>query len=120
GDLRQAQFPAAQFDAVTMSHVVEHLPEPIEVLQEVRRILKPDGQLIMTTPNTSSIGHRKFGPHWFGIDAPRHLFLFNKQSLSQVALRAGLNIQWVGSSSANADVFIGASYTLQTNNRHRM
>jgi SAM-dependent methyltransferase len=120
GDLRSAAFPANQFDAVTMSHVVEHLPDPVSVLQEIRRILKPGGQLVMTTPNTAGIGHQKFGANWFGIDAPRHLHLFNRSALSQVVARAGLKVTWAGSSSANADVFIGASYTIQENNRHRM
>jgi len=120
GDLRAAKLSENTFDAVTMSHVVEHLTDPIGLLTEIFRILKPGGQLVMTTPNTASVGHQKFGPCWFGIDPPRHLYLFNQSNLSEVARRAGFKIAWVGSTSANADVFIGASYTLRENNRHRM
>jgi SAM-dependent methyltransferase len=120
GDLQAANLPAESFDTVTMSHVVEHLTHPVELLTEIRRLLKPGGQLVMTTPNTSSLGHQKFGSSWFGIDPPRHLHLFNQSNLSEVASRAGFHIAWAGSTSANADVFIGASYTLRENNRHRM
>jgi ubiquinone/menaquinone biosynthesis C-methylase UbiE len=120
GDLRAAKLSEATFDAVTMSHVVEHLTDPIGLLREIHRLLKPGGQLVMTTPNTSGVGHQKFGASWFGVDAPRHLHLFNKSNLSEVARRAGFQIAWAGSTSANADVFIGASYTIRENNRHRM
>ena len=120
GDLIAAKLPAESFDAVTMSHVVEHLTNPVELLSEIRRLLKVGGQLVMTTPNTASIGHQKFGPSWFGIDPPRHLHLFNKASLSEVSRRAGFQVAWAGSTTANTDVFIGASYTLRENNQHRM
>lgn len=120
GDLRAASLPADTFDAVTMSHVIEHLPQPVEMLAEIKRILKPGGRLIMTTPNTAGIGHIKFGSAWFGIDAPRHLHLFNKRSLSEAARRASLEVHWAGSTSASADVFIGASYTIMENKQHRM
>lgn len=120
GDLKAAGLPAESFAAVTMSHVIEHLPDPVEMLTEIRRLLKPGGCLIMTTPNTAGWGHQKFGPHWFGIDAPRHLYLFNRSSLTEVVRRAGLAVTWAGSTSANADIFMGASDTIRTNNRHRM
>ena len=103
-----------------MSHVVEHLTDPVGLLTEISRLLKVGGRLVMTTPNTAGIGHQKFGPSWFGIDPPRHLYLFNKASLSEVARQAGFQVAWAGSTSAHADVFIGASYTLRENSQHRM
>jgi SAM-dependent methyltransferase len=120
GDLKAENLPSDTFDAVTMSHVVEHLPDPIAMLVEIRRILKTGGRLVMTTPNTAGIGHQKFGPSWFGIDAPRHLQLFTRNALTEVAKRAGFEILSAGSTSANADIFIGASYTIRENNQHRM
>jgi len=48
------------------------------------------------------------------------LHLFCRASLSEAVRRAGLEVTWVGSSSANADIFMGASYTTRENSRHRM
>lgn len=44
-------FPPATFDAVTLFDVLEHLPQPLAQLQEIRRVLKPAGCLIFQTPN---------------------------------------------------------------------
>lgn len=120
GDLREAGLPADYFDAVTMSHVIEHVTDPAGLLSEIRRVLKPGGHLTLTTPNVSSLGHRKFGGCWFGVDAPRHLNLFSGVALSQLARRAGFERINTSSTSANADIFFGASYTLQKSAGHRL
>src|SRR5262249_487357 len=54
GSLEEQDFPTATFDAVLMSHVIEHLPDPKATLQECLRILKPGGQLRMLTPNAAA------------------------------------------------------------------
>lgn len=120
GDLTQAALPGSTFDVVTMSHVVEHLPEPAQVLAEIRRLLKPAGRLILTTPNVKSLGSQKFGSAWFGLDAPRHLNLFTPNALAKLAGQAGFQQVTTHSSSASADVFFGASFTLQDFQGHRM
>lgn len=120
GDLRQVGLAEESFDAVTMSHVIEHVTDPIGLLSEIRRLLKPGGHLAITTPNVGALGHRKFGPCWFGVDAPRHLNLFTADALSQVAQRAGFGAIKTNSTSANADIFFGASYTTQDQQGHRM
>ena len=87
GGLPEQRFADASFDAVTMSHSIEHVHDPVAWLTEVRRILKPGGRLSLATPNTRSFGHRVFGQHWFALDPPRHLHLFNSGAIS-IALRA--------------------------------
>jgi 2-polyprenyl-3-methyl-5-hydroxy-6-metoxy-1,4-benzoquinol methylase len=49
------------FDAITMSHVIEHVHDPIAVLHGVFRLLKPAGMLYLETPNIESLGHDTFG-----------------------------------------------------------
>jgi SAM-dependent methyltransferase len=79
--LKGAGYPDDHFDAVVMSHAFEHVPDPLELLGEIRRILKPGGLFISLTPNAAAYGHRKFKEHWLALDPPRHLHLFTPASL---------------------------------------
>lgn len=93
-DVRQGQlsaqyFPDESFDAVVMSHVIEHVPLTAELLAECRRILKKGGVLVALTPNADSWVHKRYGKHWRGLEVPRHLQIFTSRSLASVAGRAG-------------------------------
>jgi len=46
-------FGDATFDLVTSFQVLEHVPEPLEYLREIRRVLRPGGTVILTTPNAT-------------------------------------------------------------------
>jgi SAM-dependent methyltransferase len=81
GDLLQANYKNDQFDIVTMWDVLEHLEEPIETLQEIWRILRKEGLLILKVPNSHSLDRKIFKKYWAGIDAPRHVYVFNKDNI---------------------------------------
>jgi 2-polyprenyl-3-methyl-5-hydroxy-6-metoxy-1,4-benzoquinol methylase len=89
GTLEQQNFPGGAFDAVTLNHVIEHLPDPKRTILECARILKPDGKLVIFTPNISSLGHKVFRQNWRGLEPPRHLHLFSMQSLRSLLERSG-------------------------------
>ena len=91
GSLREQNFPDACFDAVVMSHVIEHVHEPRELLIEVRRILKPSGRLVIATPNASSLGHRILRDAWPFLDPPRHLQIFTPRALEAIVRAAGFD-----------------------------
>jgi ubiquinone/menaquinone biosynthesis C-methylase UbiE len=76
-------YPSEFFDAVTLNHVIEHIPDPCKTLKECLRVLKPGGRLIIVTPNGTSLGHLFFGRHWRGIEAPRHLHIFSFESIKR-------------------------------------
>lgn len=92
GQLSALAFADESFDAVVMSHVIEHVPSPIELLRECRRVLKDNGVVIALTPNAKSRGHRRYARHWRGLEPPRHLQIFTEESLAGVARRAGFNV----------------------------
>jgi 2-polyprenyl-3-methyl-5-hydroxy-6-metoxy-1,4-benzoquinol methylase len=77
------------FDAVTISHVIEHVYQPRAFLQAVHRLLKTDGIIYIDTPNIQSHGAKIFGSSWRGIEAPRHLTLFNPKSLKDLLIECG-------------------------------
>ncbi|NOZ51522.1 MAG: class I SAM-dependent methyltransferase [Gammaproteobacteria bacterium] len=92
GDLAQQQFPENTFDVITVNHVIEHVPEPLGLLQESQRILKPGGMLMIATPNIASLGHQFFESGWVHLDPPRHLHIFTSSSLVTVVKKVGLQI----------------------------
>ena len=91
GSLHEQRFPDASFDAVVMSHIIEHVHHPLELLTEVHRILKPERRLVMATPNAHSLGHRMLGARWPLLDPPRHLQVFTPRALEALVRAAGFN-----------------------------
>ncbi|MCH7916171.1 MAG: class I SAM-dependent methyltransferase [Deltaproteobacteria bacterium] len=55
GRLENAGFTDGLFDVVCLNHVLEHLPDPQVTMREIKRILKPDGIVYITVPNTRSL-----------------------------------------------------------------
>lgn len=77
------------FDAITLSHVIEHVHEPKQLLQAVQRLLKPGGIVYIDTPNIQSHGTAIFKKNWRGLETPRHLVLFNPASLTELLYATG-------------------------------
>ncbi len=90
--LHDAAFPDASFDAVSMFHVLEHTPQPVDVLRECRRILKPGGELVIGVPNFDSLVFALVGDGWIGLQLPSHVQHFSTSSLRVAAERAGLAV----------------------------
>jgi 2-polyprenyl-3-methyl-5-hydroxy-6-metoxy-1,4-benzoquinol methylase len=76
-------------DYITLSHVIEHVHDPLALLQEIFLRLKPGGQVWIETPSVDALGHARFGRHWRGLEVPRHLVLFNESGLRLLLLQAG-------------------------------
>ena len=89
GMLEDITFPDDNFDVVTLWDVFEHVINPKATLNEIRRILKPNGMVVIATPNPKSLEAKLFGPHWCGWDRPRHLHLTTPDVLSLYLHEAG-------------------------------
>jgi SAM-dependent methyltransferase len=89
GNLADAGFPSGSFDLVTLWAVLEHVYYPREMLEEVHRILKPGGAVVLLVTNIHSIPGR-FLRH---DDIPRHTTLFSRRTLSRLLSATGFRPQ---------------------------
>ena len=95
GFLEAARFPDASFDAATLIEVIEHLRDPRSLLAECRRVLRPGGILLVTTPNAGSWTARLMGARWdaFSLTAMAgHISFFNPRSMRLIAARTGFGV----------------------------
>jgi 2-polyprenyl-3-methyl-5-hydroxy-6-metoxy-1,4-benzoquinol methylase len=91
GDVEILDPAAEKFDVITLSHVIEHVHDPLGVLSACARLLRPGGVLWLETPNICSVGHEEYGPDWRGLEPPRHLVIFSPGALRDALLRAGFS-----------------------------
>lgn len=91
GGIEHFEGKSAMFDVITLNHVIEHVHDPVAVLKACYRLLKPTGSLWLETPNIDSLGHRHYMKNWRGLETPRHLVLFNQNSLTKALTEAGFS-----------------------------
>ena len=120
GPLPSLRLPDAAYDAVVMNHVIEHAADPVPLLTECRRLLKPGGVLVAVTPNIASLGHRVFGSNWRGLDPPRHLHLFSTKTLCRAAQLAGFDACESWTTAARAVGSALGSMDIRCAGRHRI
>lgn len=89
GGIEILQGRSNQYDAITLSHVIEHVHDPARLLNQVLALLKPGGMLWLATPNIDSLLSAQYGSNWRGLEPPRHLVLFNRDSLRLLLHQAG-------------------------------
>jgi SAM-dependent methyltransferase len=96
GSLVDAELPSEHFDVVRIWQTLEHVPDPAGVLREIARILKPGGQLLVGVPNAGGWLARAWGPLWFDLDVPRHLWHFTAPELRALVEQAGMRVDSIG------------------------
>jgi 2-polyprenyl-3-methyl-5-hydroxy-6-metoxy-1,4-benzoquinol methylase len=96
--LEETDIPQESIDLIITDSVIEHLPDPVEHMAQLRQYLKPDGKLVVSTPNMNSGNFRLLGRFWRGLLAPNvHIFLFTPESIERCLQLAGFQVLRVGS-----------------------
>ncbi|MDQ6663894.1 MAG: class I SAM-dependent methyltransferase [Acidobacteriota bacterium] len=92
GDLVSAPFPRESCAAITMFHVLEHLPDPKAHLRAAHALLRPNGRLIVQVPNIACWQFALLGASWNGVDVPRHLYNFRPADLAAMLESCGFTV----------------------------
>lgn len=88
GTLEEARYPNNYFDLIIAYSIIEHTPDPLAFLKEVKRIIKDDGIFVLATPDIGSwLGSRRFQYK------PReHLYYFNRDTIARMLRKAGMEV----------------------------
>ena len=101
GELAAADLPQAAFDVVTMVEVIEHAHEPLALLRDARRLLRPGGLLFATTPHSRGVSVRVLGVGSTLVCPPEHVQLLSMRGARRLLERAGFAPVTLRTSGAN-------------------
>lgn len=82
-------FPAGSFDVAVMFDVIEHLFDPVAVLESTRRAVAPGGILVVSTPNYDALSRFVLGVDWAVLSPLEHVYYFTERTLSAMLRKAG-------------------------------
>ena len=82
----------ASIDVITMWHVLEHVPDVEKQIVELKRLLKPEGIILIAVPNFNSFDAKYYGAFWAAYDVPRHLWHFSKTAIQSLFKKEGLQL----------------------------
>jgi 2-polyprenyl-3-methyl-5-hydroxy-6-metoxy-1,4-benzoquinol methylase len=80
------------FNAITLWHVLEHLPDPNQALRTVHNLLHQSGTIFIAVPNLQSYDAGYYQSFWAGYDVPRHLWHFDKKNMETLLKKNGLQL----------------------------
>jgi SAM-dependent methyltransferase len=100
-------YAPASFDLITMWDVVEHIPEPQQVLRRIRELLQPGGHLLLETQNVASRWARLLGKRWHHYKHTEHLYHFSPDTIRRLLTDCGFRTLAIGSAYAGKYVSFG-------------
>jgi len=80
------------FDLIWMGQAIEHVNDPLAAMMALRTLLKPNGRIVLSTPNLDSAQIDMFGPTWAQWHPPYHRYIFSMKSLQLLAERTNLRL----------------------------
>lgn len=92
-DIKECSFLPKSFDIITMFQSLEHIYDLAELFSEINRVLKDDGLLYICVPNSAFFEARLFGPYYYNLEVPRHLYFFTKKSLEALLAKHGFKVR---------------------------
>ena len=90
--IKLSEFNDSSFDIITLWHVLEHVSNLEELVLKLKALLKPTGVLIIAVPNYKSYDALHYKEFWAAYDVPRHLWHFNKKSISNLFEKVSMKV----------------------------
>ena len=87
------ELTAESYDAITLWHVLEHVHDLHEYLDQLKKLLKHNGCLFIAVPNYTCFDEKIYKEFWAAYDVPRHLYHFSPTSITQLLLHHGLQLK---------------------------
>ncbi|WP_353077513.1 class I SAM-dependent methyltransferase [Flavobacterium sp.] len=81
-----------KFDFICCSQLLEHLDDPSDLFNLIKRNLNKDGLACIDIPNINSRSFKIFGSNWIHLDTPRHRILFSPKSLKSILIKNGFDV----------------------------
>lgn len=81
-----------RFDLITLTHVFEHLPAPVDIIEQLHLLSRPGGLIVLSQPNIQSKQAQKYQAAWLHLDPPRHLHLIPPEQLKKMFSKAGFTL----------------------------
>ena len=116
GVVTVAPFPPDYFDVITAWQYLEHVHNPLESLQMFYRLLKPDGFCLISTPNFNSFNAKIFRDRWFGLECPRHLYIYTPETINKLLQKAGFSLAAVSYDKSSKNLINSLQYYFYENN----
>lgn len=109
GSLQEQNFISNSFDVITLSHLIEHVHNPLQLIEKCYDLLSSQGRVVILTPNSQSLLHRIFKRDWKALEPPRHLHIFNTNNLAELAKKAGFKTITIKTITRDANgIFMGS------------
>lgn len=93
--LEESNIAADSFDVVVMLHVIEHVPDPLETMRDIQRVLKPGGTLILETPRYDSLMFKLLRHRERSVSCDGHIYFFTTDTLREMSKKAGFEVQFI-------------------------
>jgi SAM-dependent methyltransferase len=84
--------PSGHYSVISLWHVMEHIDNLADTMNEIRRLLDPEGIIIVAVPNSNALDARIYGNYWAAWDVPRHLYHFTRQSMDRLFSEYGFQL----------------------------
>lgn len=112
-------FGEKDFDLIYLNHAFEHIPDQLENLRAILKLLKEDKALIISVPIMDTYAWRRFGVNWVGLDAPRHYYIHSIKSMRILADQAGCSIEKIVYKTTDFDFWASEQYSLGISLQHK-